>query len=505
MPYPRRRAPIACEYCRHRKRRCDGRTPVCSLCATAGVECKYLDKPPEVRKARRPDNSGTAALLQRINELENRLRECQRNEAERSASSPSRSSTHEPTSCLGDDLATSTEEDRNTDPFQVDDGVAQTGGSATGTPNAQIGVLQDALTGMSGDNDPPIAREAVTPQTSTLGLSPSIWAAQPLPMSDWLQLGSASALNYGPSSIPTTDEGVYVIIPSGHHTTTSSLLSIEPVRALVGYYPEGLFYDLEASREASRVIPCDMMSDDLSLLLSQVDLRQETTDRLISDFFAFIHPQFPILNSDLFPEVFEKSKQDVSKHIYGPSLGMCLLVLALGTLGSTDSPVSPDDNDSAGMPYFIIAYRILTTIWAGSFDDDLCQPTGMLLAAIYLCFKSRPLAAWKLAYMSSCNLQLLTQRTMSGCYDKEHDDMLSRLCWTCFVVECDSLSEFHLPRTGIEMAIDRMNFPRLAASLAISFARVYMYSRNKPTILGCYYKRCFHTQFSSLRRSHVPA
>ncbi|KAL3291693.1 Transcription factor, partial [Colletotrichum asianum] len=322
------------------------------------------------RKARRPDNAGTAALLQRINELENRLRECQRNEAERSASSPSRSSTHEPTSCLGDDLATSTEEERNTDPFQVDDGVGQTGGSATGTPNAQIGVLPDALTGMSGDNDLPIASEVLTPQNSTLGLPPSVWAAQPLPTSDWLQLGSASALNYGPSSIPTTDEGVYVIIPSGHHTTTSSLLSIEPVRALVGYYPEGLFYDLEASREASRVIPSDMMSDDLSLLLSQVDLSQETTDRLISDFFAFKHPQFPIINRDLFPEVFEKSKQDASKHIYGPSLGVCLLVLASGALGSTDSPVSPDDSDNAGMPYFVIAYRILTTIWAGSFDDD---------------------------------------------------------------------------------------------------------------------------------------
>ncbi|KAF0324339.1 C6 finger domain-containing protein [Colletotrichum asianum] len=112
------------------------------------------------------------------------------------------------------------------------------------------------------------------------------------------------------------------------------------------------------------------MSDDLSLLLSQVDLSQETTDRLISDFFAFKHPQFPIINRDLFPEVFEKSKQDASKHIYGPSLGVCLLVLASGALGSTDSPVSPDDSDNAGMPYFVIAYRILTTIWAGSFDDD---------------------------------------------------------------------------------------------------------------------------------------
>ncbi|KAF4898855.1 hypothetical protein CGCFRS4_v004125 [Colletotrichum fructicola] len=133
------------------------------------------------------------------------------------------------------------------------------------------------------------------------------------------------------------------------------------------------------------------------------------------------------------------------------------------------------------MPYFIIAYRILTTIWAGSFDDDLCQPTGMLLAAIYLCFKSRPLAAWKLAYMSSCNLQLLTQRTMSGCYDKEHDDMLSRLCWTCFVVECDSLSEFHLPRTGIEMAIDRMNFPRLAAYSSRNFIRTSIHVLTKQT------------------------
>lgn len=32
----------------HRKRRCDGKRPVCGLCASAGVDCNYPDKPSEV-------------------------------------------------------------------------------------------------------------------------------------------------------------------------------------------------------------------------------------------------------------------------------------------------------------------------------------------------------------------------------------------------------------------------------------------------------------------------
>lgn len=176
----------------------------------------------------------------------------------------------------------------------------------------------------------------------------------------------------------------------------------------MGYYPQSLFYDLETSK----AFPDDiMLSQDISLLLSELDLDQETTARLISNFFSFIHTKFPIVDPGSFPEVFDKAIEDIARSVYKPSLAVCLLVLALGALGSTEDVFSPENEGDPSSPYFAIAYRILMIRWAGSFETSLSQPTGMLLAAIYLCFKSQPLAAWKLAYMTSSNLQLLTQRS----------------------------------------------------------------------------------------------
>lgn len=245
-------------------------------------------------------------------------------------------------------------------------------------------------------NDLPFTVEVPDPQPTV----------QPLPVVNPLQLQSDPSFNYGFQSSPPIEDGAHITIPAGHHTTTSSLLSLQPIRRLVGYYPQSLFYDLETLG----AFPDDIVvSQNLALLLSELALDRETTARLISNFFSFIHPKFPIVDRELFPEVFDKAIEDISRSVYEPSLAVCLLVLALGALGSTEDVFSPEKDDDAGSQYFGVAYRILMTRWAGSFGSSLSQPTGMLLAAVYLCFKSRPLAAWKLAYMTSSSLQLLTQ------------------------------------------------------------------------------------------------
>ncbi|RTE81307.1 hypothetical protein BHE90_004182 [Fusarium euwallaceae] len=73
MSFARRRAPIACLFCRHRKRRCDGVKPICGLCAASGVDCEYSDKMSDIQKARQ-ENASNEVLVQRINDLENMLR-----------------------------------------------------------------------------------------------------------------------------------------------------------------------------------------------------------------------------------------------------------------------------------------------------------------------------------------------------------------------------------------------------------------------------------------------
>lgn len=269
-----------------------------------------------------------------------------------------------------------------------EDGFSQPGG---GTP----GTLTSSQLGMPV-NDLPF----------TVGVSDPQASVQPLPVVNPLQFQSDPSVNYGFQISPPIEEGAHITIPAGHHTTTSSLLSLEPIRQLVGYYPQSLFYDLETSG----AFPDDtVVSQDLSLLLSELALDEETTARRISNFFSYIHPKFPIVDQESFPEFFERAIEDISRSVYEPSLAVCLLVLALGALGSTEDDFSPENGDNAGSSYFGVAYRILMTKWAGSFGSSLSQPTGMLLAAVFLCFKSRPLAAWKLAYMTSSSLQLLTQ------------------------------------------------------------------------------------------------
>ncbi|KXL44450.1 hypothetical protein M433DRAFT_278084 [Acidomyces richmondensis BFW] len=71
----RRRVALACSNCRHRKSRCDGRRPKCSLCSDLGCECQY-------------EQAGTALTLtvgksfisqleQRLQDMESKIKELQ--------------------------------------------------------------------------------------------------------------------------------------------------------------------------------------------------------------------------------------------------------------------------------------------------------------------------------------------------------------------------------------------------------------------------------------------
>lgn len=44
----RRRAVLACDTCRSRRTKCDGRKPACSFCEEHGIPCNYRSVPPAV-------------------------------------------------------------------------------------------------------------------------------------------------------------------------------------------------------------------------------------------------------------------------------------------------------------------------------------------------------------------------------------------------------------------------------------------------------------------------
>ncbi|RSL43675.1 hypothetical protein CEP54_014996 [Fusarium duplospermum] len=177
-----------------------------------------------------------------------------------------------------------------------------------------------------------------TPEALMPAFSPNTWrrllpVVRPLQSHDDLDLPNRSR------DAPSGNEEAYITIPVGHHTTTSSLFSLQPIRNLVGYYPPSLFYDIESSQSFSSQLDLDQ---GLSSLLAKLDLDRESTTPLVSNFFSYIHPKFPVVDQESFPELFERTFQVGCK--CDADLAVCLLVLALGQLGSTESPVDPSQD-----------------------------------------------------------------------------------------------------------------------------------------------------------------
>lgn len=196
-----------------------------------------------------------------------------------------------------------------------------------------------------------------------------------------------------------------ITIPIGHHTSTGSLFALEPVRRWIGDYPRDFFYQIEMCRTSISELNS---RHDLSLLLATLDFMGDATDDLIACFFTHIHPNFPILDKSAFIEFFHSTLRGDGRE--DADAAVCLIVLALGKLSSVDTQEDLAINPSYGLEYFIPAYQILTTQWVSSFGTGLSLPTGLVLASIYMSCLARPLLAWRLVYMASGALQMITPR-----------------------------------------------------------------------------------------------
>lgn len=71
MNYTRKRALLACDFCRHRKRRCDGERP-CSTCRESNADCRYKDLP--IERVESPSAS-SEAVVERLGRIEALLEE----------------------------------------------------------------------------------------------------------------------------------------------------------------------------------------------------------------------------------------------------------------------------------------------------------------------------------------------------------------------------------------------------------------------------------------------
>ncbi|KAI1503880.1 hypothetical protein F5X99DRAFT_79054 [Biscogniauxia marginata] len=67
MNYTRKRALLACDFCRHRKRRCDGKKP-CSTCKDSNADCVYKELPSD-----RVEDASPSAVIDRLARIETLL------------------------------------------------------------------------------------------------------------------------------------------------------------------------------------------------------------------------------------------------------------------------------------------------------------------------------------------------------------------------------------------------------------------------------------------------
>ncbi|EKV07008.1 hypothetical protein PDIG_75220 [Penicillium digitatum PHI26] len=69
MESGRKRASLACNYCRRRKRRCNGALPSCSLCEDSGIDCVYN----EADSSRSRGETSSSEFFRRLEAIENFL------------------------------------------------------------------------------------------------------------------------------------------------------------------------------------------------------------------------------------------------------------------------------------------------------------------------------------------------------------------------------------------------------------------------------------------------
>ncbi|KAL3480976.1 hypothetical protein BJX99DRAFT_253960 [Aspergillus californicus] len=242
-------------------------------------------------------------------------------------------------------------------------------------------------------------------------------------------------------------------IPIGHRSTTSSILVLPQVRPLAGEFPHDTFFRLEACRPSLGDLPFSSESPDYQDLLVPDPAR---SNELLGYFFELVYPYHPLFEREelrmLFERVAERGlRQDEKSAVY-------LVVIALGLIASEPRRQSEvAEHEMPGFAHFNAAFRILVAAWANSFGSNVVLAQGLVLSALYLLYLMRPLQAWRLIHMASTSIQ----QTLIGSeqLSESERETVTRVCWSCFLIECDNLAEFDHPRSGIEPLVDSLPFP----------------------------------------------
>ncbi|KAF7117467.1 hypothetical protein CNMCM5793_006449 [Aspergillus hiratsukae] len=279
----------------------------------------------------------------------------------------------------------------------------------------------------------------------------------PNPTFDNASIPSATWLFNSPVNVDDGASLPPLTIPLGHQTSTSSLLMLPLVQALVGVYPEDFFFRVESKRHVVPSIALPGVPDDDCVETPPLD--SDTTRALVDRFFETDHSINPFLDKKAF---LARYNHVCNGHAnMNDESAVVLAVLAIGAIdGKTRKNNEESVEDAPGMQFFKPALRILSTSWMTCFTGDIILCQGLVLCALYFQYLVQPLPAWRLIHMASTNVQQLLIRSKKSISNSTEIEEITRLSWSCFLIECDIVSEFHQPRSGIEPLVDKMPYPR---------------------------------------------
>jgi len=241
---------------------------------------------------------------------------------------------------------------------------------------------------------------------SPLGYSslPEPSLTSPLPMqSNEMDMSQRSGYQI---SIGTRSEVIDMpplTIPIQHNTSSSYLLSLTEMKALIGDYPTDLFLLLETRNQ----LPPELAFNGWLAPVSDIHIDKNITDYLVSAFFSGPFLCHPILDRDAFQRIYNRFL-DVGMDSSVES-ALCLVVLALGSVSlqtmGLQNPTMP-----AGMEYMQAAMPTLLSLSSWSVSWNILLPQALVLASVYFAYIVRPLQSWRLVYSASTILKFKLSR-----------------------------------------------------------------------------------------------
>ncbi|ORY65330.1 fungal-specific transcription factor domain-containing protein [Pseudomassariella vexata] len=355
---------LACDFCRHRKRRCDGQRP-CSTCRDSNADCVYKELPYD-----RIEDASPTAVVDRLARIE-----------------------------------------------------------------ALLEQQSQQLHHLSSSSTPTSLQTARSDYFSTPSFSQ--------------QQGYLGPLATVPLEFPS--DSMQFLIPKGHTTLASTLLSVPKVRDLLGEYPRDFFHNVEER------LPLPGVLNDLHQTpVSWPTLRPAALGTLIQSYFRNAHPHHPLFTPSAFKTWQTKLNDKTAAEDIETAMSLC--VCALGAISS--HPAEEEKNDEVpGQDFFNPALRIILHHYNWSFKPNLRVCQALILASSYFAHLGRPLHSWRMGFYACQKfLHYMEVRRRQSDF-VEYSDAELRVFWLCFMVECNRAAELDTPRSGIEPMGDKMPLP----------------------------------------------